>query len=131
MTRALDQDGVDAIILGTKDEEALEINKKDRQYLRREKEGVLHDEESTMILDILSASISGKEDGWRFSDGSVEFVAPMVDDEFLKRIKNGEITFSAGSSIEARVRAIQSRPNMRLKTERSIVRVLNFFSPKK
>ena len=131
MTRPLDQDGVDAIILGTKDEEALEINKKDRKYLRREKEGVLHDEESTMILDILSARISGREDGWRFSDGSVEFVAQMVDDEFLKRIKNGEITFSAGSSIEARVQTIQSRPNMRLKTERSIVRVLNFFSPKK
>ena len=91
---------------------------------------MLRDEENILFLEIISPSFDERGDNWRFSDGEVEFSAPILDEDFLERVRKGEILFSSTSSIEACIRTVQSRPGLRLKTERSIVKVLNFIPSK-
>ena len=94
-------------------------------------DGALREVEHTVFLEIISPSFDERGDNWRFSDGEAVFSAPVLDEEFLARVRSDEIFFSAGSMIEAGVRMVQSWSGRHLKSERSIVKVLNFIPSKR
>lgn len=106
------------------------INKQDREFFRYEEGMVLTDNESEVILEVVGPMLDGSSKGWRFSEGDdgVEFSASVEDDDFLGKVKSREIKFENGTAVRAIVRTVQ-RKNIRTVTERTIVEVLEVFSP--
>ena len=61
---------------------------------------------------------------WRFSDGERSFSAQMADEEFLKRLDNGE-RFGKGDRLTVEMKIEQVREGETLKLNRSILKVLD------
>ena len=128
MTRPLDQEGVDAIVLDSAETDTLRITKGNRVFFQYEGEGIVKDDEAIFQLELVVANLNGESQGWRFSDGEVDFSATVLDEAFLEQVKSRQIVIGAGDSIEARLRTVQRRPAMRLRTERTVTEVLRFIS---
>lgn len=131
LTQTLDQDGADSISISTgDDDETTEIiDKQDREFFRYEEGMVLTDNENEVILEVVGPMLDGSSRGWKFSEGDdgIDFSASVEDDNFLSKVKSGEIKFENGTTVRAIVRTVQ-RKNIRTITERTIVEVLEVFS---
>lgn len=133
LTQTLDKEGADSIRISTGDEDqtAEVIGKQDREFFRYEEGIVLTDNETDLILEVIGPMVNGSPKGWRFSeegDGGIEFSANVEDASFLEKVKSREIKFEHGTSVRAVVRTVQ-RKTIRTVTERTIVEVLEVFSP--
>jgi len=127
LTRPLDRAGITSLsIQGEGEDSTVSIDKDEREFFRQEEVGVIRDTEDILTLEIVNASLRGEPTGWRFYDGSVEFTAPLEDEEFLSTVKTGGRTFKSGDMVEVRMRAIQRRPAQRLITDRTVLQVLSF-----
>ena len=78
------------------------------------------------IYQIISPVLEG-DTKWRLHDGSATFSATIKDREFLREVESGAISFRNGDSIKAEMRFHQSStPDGRTKTEREVLRVLDY-----
>ena len=121
ITRTLDESGVETIKLSSDSKEE-SINKNERVYFKREDGSIITDEESTLVLEVINASLNGDSKGWRFYDGDHEFSAIIEDEDFLNKVVEEKVAFRNGTQIEATVRLVQRRA-ARLMTERTIIEV--------
>lgn len=62
---------------------------------------------------------------WKFFDGRTTFSAPIQDETFLNRVRNGDERFGKGDQLFVRVRAIQKRVDKKLKSEYFIEEVIS------
>lgn len=106
------------------------ITKQERKYFKREDGIVLTDNESEMIMEIVGAMLNGSPKVWKFSEGDegMEFLANIEDEDFLRVVKNRELTLVNGTSIRAMVRTVQ-RKTVRTITERTITEVYEIYQP--
>ncbi len=127
LTRVLDNQGVDSISF-TAGSNQTQISKDKRYIFKIEQGVVVNESESTLVLEVLNASLGGDSKGWRFYDGCSEnldgFPAIVEDEVFLQKVKDGEIQFRNGTQLSVNMRVVQKK-STRLTTERSIVEVLS------
>lgn len=132
LTQTLDQEGADSIRIGTNDDDETTevIDKQDREFFRYEEGMVLTDNENEVILEVVGPMVNGSAKGWRFGEGDdgIEFSANVEDAAFPDKVKSREIKFENGTAVRAIVRTVQ-RKNIRTVTERTVVEVLEVFSP--
>ncbi len=81
----------------------------------------MSDNEFEYGLTIESAAL---RDGlkWRFSDGGASFFAEIADEDFLRRVDQGE-AFAKGDALRVLMRVEQSRQGQELTTVRTVVKV--------
>jgi len=65
---------------------------------------------------------------WKFNDGESTFQAAIEDEEFLRRVDNRE-SFAKGDLLKVKCHLLQEIANGRLKTTRTIKKVINHIRP--
>ena len=86
---------------------------------------VLKDTTSEVLLTVVSPMLNGNRTGWRFSegDGSSEFSADVIDDEFLQTVKTDKISWTNGTCLLASVRSLQVKTNDGFKTKSTVLKI--------
>lgn len=92
---------------------------------------VLKDTTSEVLLTVVSPMLNGNRTGWRFSeeDGSSEFSADVIDDEFLQTVKTDKISWTNGTCLLASVRSLQVKTNDGFKTKRTVLKIKELIKP--
>ena len=92
---------------------------------------VLKDTTSEVLLTVVSPMLNGNRTGWRFSegDGSSEFSADVIDDEFLQTVKTDKISWTNGTCLLAFVRSLQVKTNDGFKTKRTFLKIKEVIKP--
>jgi len=92
---------------------------------------VLKDTTSEVLLTVVSPMLNGNRTGWRFSegDGSSEFLADVIDDEFLQTVKTDKISWTNGTCLLASVRSLQVKTNDGFKTKRTVLKIKEVIKP--
>lgn len=92
---------------------------------------VLKDTTSEVLLTVVSPMLNGNRTGWRFSEGegSSEFSADVIDDEFLQTVKTDKISWTNGTYLLASVRSLQVKTNDGFKTKRTVLKIKEVIKP--
>ena len=92
---------------------------------------VLKDTTSEVLLTVVSPMLKGNRTGWRFSEGegSSEFSADVIDDEFLQTVKTDKISWTNGTCLLASVRSLQVKTNDGSKTKRTVLKIKKVIKP--
>lgn len=92
---------------------------------------VLKDTTSDVLLTVVSPMLKGNRTGWRFSEGegSSEFSADVIDDEFLQTVKTDKISWTNGTCLLASVRSLQVKTNDGFKTKRTVLKIKEVIKP--
>ena len=92
---------------------------------------VLKDTTSEVLLTVVSPMLNGNRTGWRFSEGegSSEFSADVIDDEFLQTVKTDKISWTNGTCLLASVRSLQVKTNDGFKTKRTVLKIKKGIKP--
>ena len=92
---------------------------------------VLKDTTSEVLLTVVSPMLNGNRTGWRFSEGegSSEFSADVIDDEFLQTVKTDKISWTNGTCLLASVRSLQVKTNDGFKTKRTVLKIKELIKP--
>lgn len=92
---------------------------------------VLKDTTSEVLLTVVSPMLNGNRTGWRFSEGegSSEFSADVIDDEFLQTVKTDKISWTSGTCLLASVRSLQVKTNDGFKTKRTVLKIKEVIKP--
>lgn len=92
---------------------------------------VLKDTTSEVLLTVVSPMLNGNRTGWRFSEGegSSEFSADVIDDEFLQTVKTDKISWTNGTCLLASVRSLQVKTNDGFKTKRTVLKIKKVIKP--
>ena len=82
-------------------------------------------------MTVVSPMLDGDRTGWRFSegDGSSEFSADVIDDEFLRNVRNGQISRTNGTCLLTSMRTLQVITNEGFKTKRTVLQVKKVIQP--
>jgi hypothetical protein len=125
----LDHDGYKELsIRGEGDRPLVKVNRRDSEYfvpvVAKTK---LSDNTVTMAVTIVAAVF---QDGnkWRFNDGQTTFNAAILDGDFLARVDKGE-RFGKGDALQVEMQVIQNKVGAKVSVDRTVVKVLNHFSP--
>lgn len=86
------------------------------------------DSTSTVGLEIVRLSFRDKNT-WHFTQGDEELSAKIVDEGFLARLHAREVAFADGDIVVAKVRAVSYKTSAGIKTDRTIVEVLEVQPP--
>ena len=99
--------------------------------LSLQKDCALKDKTSEVVLTVVSPMLDGDRTGWRFSegDGSSEFSADVIDDEFLRKVRNGQISRTNGTCLLTSMRTLQVKTNEGFKTKRTVLQVKKVIQP--
>lgn len=84
---------------------------------------LINEQVSIVSLQIISASFIDSNK-WRFTDGSLTFHAEILDEYFLKRVNSSEEVFAKNDILKAKVKFIQWLTNKGMKSEYSILEVI-------
>jgi hypothetical protein len=84
---------------------------------------LINEQVSIVSLQIISASFIDSNK-WRFTDGSLTFHAEILDEDFLKRVNSSEEVFAKNDILKAKVKFIQWLTNKGMKSEYSILEVI-------
>lgn len=84
---------------------------------------LINEQVSIVSLQIISASFIDSNK-WRFTDGSLIFHAEILDEDFLKRVNSSEEVFAKNDILKAKVKFIQWLTNKGMKSEYSILEVI-------
>lgn len=126
----LQKDGIDTFkASGDEASPAVVVKSSDAEsFAAPEVEGsVVVDEVRNMALSIVSLAF--KEDRkWRFFDGNGQLSAVITDEDFLKRVDNNE-PFTKGDVLRCEVRIVQRQTTSGLKSEYTVLRVLEHIPP--
>lgn len=92
---------------------------------------VLKDTTSEVLLTVVSPMLNGNRTGWRFSEGegSSEFSADVIDDEFLQTVKTDKISWTNGTCLLVSVRSLQVKTNDGFKTKRTVLKIKEVIKP--
>lgn len=92
---------------------------------------VLKDTTSEVLLTVVSPMLNGNRTSWRFSEGegSSEFSADVIDDEFLQTVKTDKISWTNGTCLLASVRSLQVKTNDGFKTKRTVLKIKEVIKP--
>lgn len=92
---------------------------------------VLKDTTSEVLLTVVSPMLKGNRTGWRFSEGegSSEFSADVIDDEYLQTVKTDKISWTNGTCLLASVRSLQVKTNDGFKTKRTVLKIKEVIKP--
>ena len=92
---------------------------------------VLKDTTSEVLLTVVSPMLNGNRTGWRFSEGegSSEFSADVIDDEFLQTVKTDKISWTNGTCLLASVRSWQVKTHDGFKTKRTVLKIKEVIKP--
>lgn len=92
---------------------------------------VLKDTTSEVLLTVVLPMLKGNRTGWRFSEGegSSEFSADVIDDEFLQTVKTDKISWTNGTCLLASVRSLQVKTNDGFKTKRTVLKIKEVIKP--
>lgn len=107
-------------------ENAVVVTKSEAGYYRADpnSEVTVNRIESRMVFTL--ADVSFRTDGkWRLHDGSATQPVAMEDAEFLRRIDAHEVAFAKDDVLVCDVQVVQKLVNDRLRTETTIVRVID------
>ena len=104
------------------------ITKEDLTSFEAPASGILLENKVEKILIISTASIEGESSGWRFKEDaeSHDFVANVLDESFLEKIRSRKITLGRGDMIRVKLLTEQRRPRMNLKTTYTVLQVLDY-----
>ena len=121
----LEKDGISKIKVKRAGEETLIIDKSDAPYFEipSTADTELQDETRKVTLQIISLSFK-EENKWRVTDGSEPFSVDILDEEFLTKIANNEISFSKNDYLMCQIRERQFQTNRGLRKERAIMKVI-------
>ena len=99
--------------------------------LCQQKDCNLKDKTSEVLLTVVSPMLNGNRTSWRFSegDGSSEFSADVIDDEFLQTVKTDKISWTNGTCLLASVRSLQVKTNDGFKTKRTVLKIKELIKP--
>lgn len=99
----------------------VDLEKKDVVLARTP--GVLSQEDSHRVLEVLTPHMDGKAESWRFYDleDETEFSARVEDSTFLDEVRDGRQKFRRGSRVSAMVHVVKKVINERKRTERTIM----------
>lgn len=78
------------------------------------------------VLEVLTAQMDGKADGWRFFDVEDEtiFSAGVADQAFLSAVNAGKYGFLRGRHASATIRITRQKIDARMRTTRTIISVV-------
>ena len=115
------------IRISVKADNAVNVN----TNLSLQKDCALKDKTSEVLLTVVSPMLDGDRTGWRFSegDGSSEFSADVIDDEFLRKVRNGQISWTNGICLLASVRSLQVKTNDGFNAKRTVLQVKKVIQP--
>lgn len=106
-------------------EEKIHISKDDAKRIKRIKS---HDDEYTSThvsrLKIVKPVLEGNAK-WMLSDGNRSFSAKIDDTDFMRRVRQGEESFSSGDVLEVEFETKQYKLNGNLKAEYRVISVIN------
>jgi len=125
MTKPLEQEGIDVILMG---EEGVEPDAITKEHLvgfaapEIDDEPITEDEHKKAFSIV---SLAFKDDNkWRLFDGQNGINVAIADDDFLKRVDANEEAFSKGDILVCRVLTKQWRTSSGLKTEHTVLEVV-------
>lgn len=104
-------------------EEAATVGIEEKQAVLAKAPGILSQEDSQKILEVLTPHMDGKPENWRFYDleDETEYSALVEDAAFLDEVREGRQMFQHGSKVNATVRVVKKLVNERKRTERTIM----------
>lgn len=99
--------------------------------LSLQKDCALKDKTSEVVLTVVSPMLDGDRTGWRFSErvGSSEFSADVIDDEFLRKVRNGQISWAHGPCLLTSMRTLQVKTIDGFKTKRTVLKIKEVIQP--
>ena len=120
--------GIDQVKITTPDTVEV-IDEKDADYFvtPATEQEALQDVEMTFSLQLIGIAFQG-DYKWRFNDGTSTFMADMLDVDFRQRVEKNEVAFAKDDIFIARVRIRQFIVGGELKSERSILKVIDYRS---
>lgn len=121
----LDRQGVDELRFVVESETTCEITRSDVAAFTVPEpiEEELSDDVVSTAVEIVSPDfVPGNK--WRVTDGNETFWVAIDDEVFWARVARGQESFSAGDILRCRMRFLATRGDAGLRTERSIVEVL-------
>lgn len=126
MIEPLTEEGIDTLATGSDTEIQMTIRKSERSYFIAPQpvDEDLGDVIVTKNLQIERIEF-GDDNKWRFNDGNRSFYAAIADQDFIKRINEGVVSFGKGDIIRAEVQESQKLILDRLKSEYTIIKVLD------
>jgi hypothetical protein len=132
ITEPLSRDGVESFSVKKNNRTETTIRKDEKDYFKLG--GVpdepLKDQARTVFLKALSVTfVEGNK--WRFSDGSNEFYASVLDEKFINDVQKNKISFTKDDTFEVRLREKQWMADTGLKTEHEIEKVIQHRSTSK
>lgn len=118
------KEGIDCMYLWLPDDKE-EVSKADVASISTyyDQEQQLSDKEYEKVLNPIRVSFN-RDNKQRFSDGANEFYMTLEDEDFMKKLDAGEVSFSKTDKLIVMVREVQSDVNGQLKTEYIITKVL-------
>lgn len=127
--KPLECEGIDSFEIRDEKKKILEKIKKDEisYFDITPTEDVINENTTDMWLYLVNVSF---KDGnkWKLSNGDSEFYAIIEDQEFLYQINNNLIAFSKSDSFKASVKTTQTLTEDGIKTNYSILKVLEYKS---
>lgn len=133
VTQPLGEPGIDLLKTGESEAtDRVEITRDERESFLAPPPAAetLHDGEAVTVLQVVSPNfrIGNK---WQFAyPGEAPFYAPILDEEFVKRLQRREVSFAFGDLVRVRMRTIVVRTEIGgLSTTREIVEVLDIIPP--
>lgn len=121
----LDREGIETVAF-VHEERVTELVEKHERHsfgVPASEESQIAEQEFEASLQLVSVPM---RDGykWRVDDGNGPFTATVLDDQFVHRMRNSEIAFTAGDILVARLRRRQFLQGTDLRTENEILRVI-------
>ena len=121
----LKKEGIDSFEIRDHQKVIVHITKKESGFYAKPQvpDSTLVDDIRTSAFSIISLAF--KEDNkWRLNDGTNAISAAIEDIDFLNRVDANQISFSKGDILICEVRVVQKQTEGGLKTEYTVVRVV-------
>ena len=119
--------GADSVTLsgGQEPEAVTTVTDEDKETFLNPPSDVYNIDDRERILEVLTAQMDGKADGWRFFDvdEEVEFSAGIADHNFLSAVNGGAYGFLRHKHAAATVRTVKQKVDGRMKTTRTIISI--------
>lgn len=130
ITEQLDKDGIDSVAFKTGDSPSFNIIEKDNRHWFQAigDEEEISDNTLNMVL-IIESPVFKKDNKWKFNTGGAGFFASIEDTAFLSQVESGTELFGKGDYLTAQVNVKQFISMGSLKTEYTIIQVLDHKRP--
>lgn len=118
--------GINAFEVSDSEEKNVTVGSQEKNLFLDTTSKEVDSNDSERILEILTAQMDGKPNGWRFYDveEEIEFSAGVADSSFLMAVNSGKYGILRGSHVSATVRTNRMIVDGRRRTERTIISLI-------